>query len=309
MYFRLFFLCAVLLLTTTMAGAQEAGDENGERKRVLDNYDLSPRATQQQEKRAEKAPEARAEEPAKRKETSKKTILKTPTVAPKGEGYYSGDLAQPEAVAPPPPPPKVYSQLNASIDDSGKMILTSDTIVVKSETAPPVTLRPSETTGNKELDDLIQNAARKHQVDPRLVLEVIRQESGFRLRAVSHKGASGYMQLMPATAARFGVTRIFDPAQNIDGGTRYLRFLLDLFKGNVELALAGYNAGENAVIRNNYQIPRYRETREYVRSITARYRSKYHQVAVAKSEPIVSRPVPLTTFEAEDGRVILSNNY
>jgi soluble lytic murein transglycosylase-like protein len=117
------------------------------------------------------------------------------------------------------------------------------------------------------------------------------------------------MQLIPSTAARFGVYRIYDPEENIEGGTRYLKFLLDTFKGNVELALAGYNAGENAVIRNNFQVPHYRETRDYVRSITARYRSKYHQVATAQNDALVVHQVPLTTFAAEDGRVILSNNY
>ncbi|MGH9905797.1 MAG: lytic transglycosylase domain-containing protein, partial [Pyrinomonadaceae bacterium] len=75
----------------------------------------------------------------------------------------------------------------------------------------------------------------------------------------------------PPTARRFGVTSIFDPRQNIEGGARYMRFLLDLFEGNVELALAGYNAGEGAVMKYGYRIPPYRETQEYVRRITRRY--------------------------------------
>jgi soluble lytic murein transglycosylase-like protein len=97
------------------------------------------------------------------------------------------------------------------------------------------------------------------------------QESSFKSHAISPKGARGLMQLMPGTAARMGVTNIFDPKQNIDGGARYLRFLLDRFDGDVNLALAGYNAGEGAVEKYGRQIPPYSETQEYVRRISRRY--------------------------------------
>lgn len=127
------------------------------------------------------------------------------------------------------------------------------------------------TTGDATIDRLIVSACAKHGVDPKLVYAVMHQESGFKRGAVSHKGASGYMQLMPGTARRFGVTNIFDPQQNIDAGTKYLRFLLDLFNNDVELALAGYNAGEYRVIRDGYRVPRIRETQNYVKTITARY--------------------------------------
>ncbi len=129
------------------------------------------------------------------------------------------------------------------------------------------------TTGDPRLDHYIRDSSARHGVDPRLVLAVMRQESGFHSRARSPKGASGYMQLMPATARRFGVTDIFDPQQNIDAGVRYLRLLLEMFDGRVELALAGYNAGEYRVIRSGYRIPEIRETQNYVRAITAHYRS------------------------------------
>jgi len=97
------------------------------------------------------------------------------------------------------------------------------------------------------------------------------QESSFRKRALSHKGASGLMQLMPATAARLGVKNIWDPKQNIEGGVKYMRFLLNLFSGDVRLALAGYNAGEGAVMKYGYNVPPYNETQEYVRRIGKRY--------------------------------------
>jgi membrane-bound lytic murein transglycosylase MltF len=97
------------------------------------------------------------------------------------------------------------------------------------------------------------------------------QESSFKTRAMSNKGARGLMQLMPPTAVRFGVTNIWDPKQNIEGGARYIRFLLDLFGNDVTLALAGYNAGEGAVMKYGNSVPPYSETQEYVRRIGRRY--------------------------------------
>jgi hypothetical protein len=126
-------------------------------------------------------------------------------------------------------------------------------------------------TGNEEIDRLVLSSASRYGIDPHLIFAVMRQESSFNPRAVSYKGARGLMQLMPATAARLGVREIHDPAQNIDGGARYLRFLLDTFDGNVELALAGYNAGEGAVARYGYRVPPYRETINYVQRISAHY--------------------------------------
>jgi hypothetical protein len=160
------------------------------------------------------------------------------------------------------------------------------------------------TTGNPKYDELIAQSAARNGVDPNLVVAVMRQESGFNPRARSYKGASGLMQLMPATAQRFGVTNIFDAAQNIEGGTRYLRFLLDQFNGDVKLVLAGYNAGENAVVNSGYRIPRYKETQNYVRSITARYDATKSRTSGTKRNGAPIAPSP-ETFA--NGR--LSNNY
>jgi hypothetical protein len=124
-------------------------------------------------------------------------------------------------------------------------------------------------------DNLITNAAENHSLDPRLVKSVMLVESGFNASAVSNKGASGLMQLMPATAQRHGVKNVHDPAQNIAGGTRYLSHLLELFDGNLEKSLAAYNAGEGAVARYG-GIPPYDETRDYVRkALTAYYGAPY----------------------------------
>ena len=127
------------------------------------------------------------------------------------------------------------------------------------------------TTGNKTIDNLIRLNGKRYGVDPYLVYCVIRQESGFRSTATSAVGAMGLMQLMPGTAARYGVVNTYDPAQSIMGGTRYLGDLLRLFGGRVDLALAGYNAGEGAVMKYGRRVPPYAETQNYVRTIGARY--------------------------------------
>ena len=129
----------------------------------------------------------------------------------------------------------------------------------------------SFTTGDGTVDGFIVDSAKRNSVDPLLIYSIMHQESGFKRRALSHKGARGLMQLMPGTALRFGVSNIWDPKQNIEGGARYMRFLLDLFSGDVRLALAGYNAGEGAVMKYGYQVPPYSETQEYVRRIGRRY--------------------------------------
>jgi len=112
--------------------------------------------------------------------------------------------------------------------------------------------------------EVIDAAARAHGVDAALVHAVITAESAYDPNAVSRKGASGLMQLMPATARRYGVRDVFDPRENVLGGVRYLKDLLAMFDGDVKLALAGYNAGENAVIRAGRRVPPYAETQGYV---------------------------------------------
>jgi soluble lytic murein transglycosylase-like protein len=114
---------------------------------------------------------------------------------------------------------------------------------------------------------LVEASAARYGLSPALLHAVIRTESAYKSNALSHAGACGLMQLMPGTAARFNVSNVWDPAQNIRGGAAYLRFLLDLFDGDLRLALAGYNAGENAVKKYGNEIPPYRETQDYVRKV------------------------------------------
>jgi soluble lytic murein transglycosylase-like protein len=127
------------------------------------------------------------------------------------------------------------------------------------------------TTKHAGLDQLIAVNAVRHQVDPLLIYLVMQQESGFNYRAVSSAGARGLMQLMPGTARQFGVRNIHDPVENVEAGTRYLKILLQRFNGDLNLALAAYNAGEEAVVRYGYRVPPYRETINYVRRISWAY--------------------------------------
>jgi len=134
-------------------------------------------------------------------------------------------------------------------------------------------LSPDDRASRRSLySGIIDKAANVHGLDSALLHAVIAVESGYDPAARSRKGAGGLMQLMPGTAKRYGVVDAFDPAQNIDGGARYLRDLLQMFDKDLSLVLAAYNAGENAVIRNQNRIPRNRETIEYVPKVLAHYR-------------------------------------
>jgi soluble lytic murein transglycosylase-like protein len=145
--------------------------------------------------------------------------------------------------------------------------------IVEDEPLPELQLPNLKfSTGHRGLDQLIVRNAIKYDVNPLLIYLLMKQESGFNHRAVSRVGARGLMQLMPATAQRLGVRNIHDPVENVDAGTRYLKSLIRMFNGDVNLALAGYNAGENAVIRYGYRVPPYRETQNYVYSINVAYR-------------------------------------
>ncbi|HTH38332.1 MAG TPA: lytic transglycosylase domain-containing protein [Pyrinomonadaceae bacterium] len=179
------------------------------------------------------------------------------------------------------------------------------------------------TTGNPVHDALIVESSRRYGIDPLLIYSQMHQESSFKITATSYKGASGLMQLMPATARRFGVTKIYDPKQNIDAGVRYMRWLLDTFNGDVVLALAGYNAGEGAVMKYGWNVPPYRETQEYVRRIGARYNSisdpRYVHTARRVDGQTAARlsqkdSRPLTVYEPDalavrlsDGKMMLVN--
>ena len=151
--------------------------------------------------------------------------------------------------------------------------------------SPDTTFRiPADvpTSGDPKLDRIIFEAGKKQGIDPRFIHAVIWQESKYKVEARSHAGAQGLMQLMPATAKRFGCHDVDNPAENIAAGTKYLSWLLKRFAGNVELALAGYNAGEGSVDKYD-GVPPYSETQNYVKIISKRYGKMYHPVPEEKT--------------------------
>lgn len=171
---------------------------------------------------------------------------------------------------------KALTDARAKVDDVGRQIAAANQPQPLSD--PEAVSSPATnqiwSTGSTKVDGLIRFYGNQYGVDPYLIFCLMSQESKFASIATSSKGAQGLMQLMPGTAARYGVTNPYDVAQSIMGGTRYLKDLLKMFNGRVDLALAGYNAGENAVIKYGYAVPPYDETRNYVRLIIARYGKK-----------------------------------
>lgn len=166
------------------------------------------------------------------------------------------------------------------IDPNGRLVLTDTpkhggyVRLIKTDRGWVPQQRYSLDTENKKaLSPHIKRAANRHKLPYHLIHAVIRAESGYNAHAVSHAGAQGLMQLMPATAQRFGVKDPFNPKDNINGGSKYLSYLIKLFKGDYKLALAAYNAGENAVIRYGNRIPPYKETQNYVRKVLRFYQS------------------------------------
>lgn len=155
------------------------------------------------------------------------------------------------------------------------MVLIAGSAWAAGPTAPVAGTVTSSTTG---IRDLVHQVSLEHGLDPKLVDALVRVESGYNPGAVSRKGAMGLMQLMPATASRLGVADPFDPEQNVRGGVREFARLVDVYRGNLQFALAAYNAGEGAVSRYR-GIPPYKETRNYVSRILSIYTGKPYRVS------------------------------
>ncbi|MHA6845387.1 lytic transglycosylase domain-containing protein [Ralstonia syzygii] len=183
-------------------------------------------------------------------------------------------------------PHSAYAQIFGTVQADGTIVLTNlpnnprsatlrVIVAVRNESAHPLAENERaavSTVDMSRFSDIIVEASRKWNVQPELLRAIIAVESKFNPRAVSKRGARGLMQLMPETARRFTAGDLFDPRANVLAGAQYLRFLLDLFGGDIELAVAAYNAGENAVIRAGYRIPAFAETRSYVPAVMAHYR-------------------------------------
>jgi soluble lytic murein transglycosylase-like protein len=169
---------------------------------------------------------------------------------------------------------KELADARAKVEELAKQIVDANKPPVVPQIVTDSVSDQNWSTGNARIDGLIRFYGHQHGVDPFLIYCLMSQESKFTSGAISPKGAMGLMQLMPGTAARYGVTNPYDVAQNIAGGTRYLKDLLKMFNGRIDLALAGYNAGEGAVMKYGNTIPPYNETQNYVKLIIKRYGKK-----------------------------------
>ena len=177
-----------------------------------------------------------------------------------------------------------YADIFGYTDEAGTLVLSDSksdnryALLLQTEIAKNAALAVPFAGGRinwenqKRFAPLVAQAARTYHVDEALLHAVISTESGYEPRAVSPKGAVGLMQVMPATGKRFGALNLHDPSQNIDAGARYLRVLLQQFDNDLQLVLAAYNAGENAVLRHGKRIPPYRETLQYVPRVLALYK-------------------------------------
>ena len=160
----------------------------------------------------------------------------------------------------------------------------------------------AELANREKIEDMIREVSDRYRVDPALVRAVIQTESNWNTSAVSRKGAQGLMQLVPETAQQLGVNNAFDPKQNLDGGVRYLHSLLERYNGDLDRALAAYNAGPGAVDRAG-GVPRYRETREYVQKVT----DSYYRPGSDRLPRAFGGQRPIYRAVEADGRVVFTN--
>jgi len=176
-------------------------------------------------------------------------------------------------------------------------------IYLPAETSVTGRYHPAMSIDRDGTEKLVREAGERHHVDPALVRAVIETESGWNPRAYSHKGAGGLMQLIPTTAQRFGAYDVFNLQQNIDAGVKYLKALLERYNGNLDLALAAYNAGEGAVDRA-HGVPAFRETRDYVQ----RVQNAYFRPGSGRMEDAFINPHAIHKDVTDSGRIIFAND-
>ncbi len=207
------------------------------------------------------------------------------------------------------PGPAQGDEIVATIDPHGHKVYvnTGDPVRKGARSSSFRPLRSSlPTAPSPEIEKLVKQTAGRHQVDPQLIHAIIQVESDYQANAVSRRGAIGLMQLIPATAQRFGVADPFNATQNIEGGVTYLRYLLNLYRGDVSLSLAAYNAGEHAVERYG-GIPQFTETENYVRRVTNLYNDGESQPGAAKPKAKAPYKLPIYRFVDAKGVVHFTN--
>jgi soluble lytic murein transglycosylase-like protein len=177
------------------------------------------------------------------------------------------------------------------------------TIYMNSEVSFTGSNHPAVSIDRDGAEKLVREAAERHRVDPALVRAVIEAESNWNPKAYSRKGAGGLMQLIPTTAQRFGANDLFNPQQNIDAGVHYLRTLLERYNGNLDLALAAYNAGEGAVDRA-HGVPSFRETRNYVQKV----QDAYFRPGSGRMEDAFINPRAIHRDVSDTGRIVFRND-
>ncbi len=194
--------------------------------------------------------------------------------------------------------------INANPPRSVKLTATKRTnIYLPAEASFTGRSRPAVDIDRDGVEKIVREAADRHRMDPALVRAVIQTESNWNPKAYSHKGAGGLMQLIPTTAQRYGAYDVFDPQQNVDAGVKYLRTLLERYNGNLEMALAAYNAGEGAVDRV-HGIPSFRETRSYVQ----RVQDAYFRPGSGRMPDAFINPHAIHKDVSPEGRIIFTND-
>lgn len=214
--------------------------------------------------------------------------------------------------------PGAGAQIARTVDSSGReLFVNADppasiklaaakshrTIYLPAESKFMGASRPEMSIDRDGAEKLVREAANRHNMDPALVRAVIETESNWNPSAFSRKGAGGLMQLIPTTAQRYGASDVFNPQQNIDAGVRHLKWLLERYNGNLDLALAAYNAGEGAVDRA-HGIPAFRETRNYVQKV----QDAYFRPGSGRLEGAFSNPRAIHREVDSDGRIIFRND-
>jgi soluble lytic murein transglycosylase-like protein len=206
-------------------------------------------------------------------------------------------------------------QIAKTVDDSGRQFFVNAELPAKltatkartniympAESSFTGRNRPAVDMGRDGVEKIVREASDRHRVDPALVRAVIETESNWNPKAWSHKGAGGLMQLIPTTAQRWGAYDVFNPQQNVDAGVKHLKWLLERYNGNLDLALAAYNAGEGAVDRA-HGVPAYRETRNYVQKV----QNAYFRPGSGRLADAYVNPHAIHRDVTTDGRIIFTN--